>query len=50
MYFPATEKALCTFTFPSKFRGYAALNAATNIKCSKKGKAENVYYIKYACN
>lgn len=37
MYFLTTEKALHTFTFPSKFRGgYAALNQANNITWSKK--------------
>lgn len=39
MYFLTTEKALHTFTLPTKFRGgYAALNQAGKIKYFKKTK------------
>ena len=55
MYFLTTEKALHTFTLPTKFRGgYAALNQAGKIKYSRKKKrgmpktftAENMHKIK----
>lgn len=40
MYFLTTEKALHTFTLPTKFRGYAALNQAGKLKYSRKKEKE----------